>query len=141
MTAGTGRTWARVAASLISGVALFQIALALGAPLGAAAWGGAEAVLSPARRVSSGVAALVLILSALIVSGRAGLLTRTPGWMRVFRVGVWVLVVQMALNTLANLASSSPWERYLMSVLTLALCILCVGVARSPVPAMAVDDT
>jgi hypothetical protein len=135
MTAGTGRTWARVAASLLSGVALFQIALALGAPLGAAAWGGAEAVLSPERRVSSGVAALVLILSALIVSGRVGLLTRTPGWMRVFRVGVWVLVVQMALNTLANLASPSPWERYMMSVLTLTLCVLCVGVARSPVPA------
>ena len=71
----------------------------------AAAWGGAEVVLSPERRVSSGVAALVLILSALLVSGRAGLLTRTPGWMRVFRVGIWVLVVQMALNTLANLAS------------------------------------
>jgi hypothetical protein len=79
------------------------------------------------------VAALILLLAALIVTGRAGMLKRTPGWMRLFRVGVWVLVVQMALNTLANLASSSPWERYLMSVVTLMLCGLCVSVARSPV--------
>jgi NADH:ubiquinone oxidoreductase subunit K len=124
---------ALVAAGLFSGVALFQIALALGAPLGAAAWGGAETVLSPERRVSSGVAALILILSALIVCGRAGMMKRTRGWMRLFRVGVWVIAVQMALNTLANLASSSPWERYMMSVLTLTLCALCVRVAKSPV--------
>ncbi len=133
MTAGKGKALALAAASGFVGVALFQVALALGAPLGAAAWGGAETVLSPERRASSGVAALILVLAALIVCGRAGMLGRTRGWMRVFRVGVWVLVAQMGLNTLANLASSSPWERYLMSVLTLALGALCVGVARSPV--------
>ncbi|MFL5354265.1 hypothetical protein [Archangium sp.] len=134
MTAGSPRTWALAAASGFSGVALFQVALALGAPLGAAAWGGAERVLSPEHRVGSGVAALILCLSALIVCGRAGLLKRTPGWMRLFRAGTWVLAAQMALNTLANLASASPWERYLMSVLTLTLCVLCLGVTRSPVP-------
>ncbi len=137
MTVRTGRTLAVAAASGFAGVALFQIALALGAPLGAAAWGGAESVLSPERRVSSAVAALVLLLAALIVCGRVGMLSTARGWMRVFRVGVWVLVAQMALNTLANLASPSPWERYLMSVLTVALCALCVGVARSPAPAPA----
>jgi hypothetical protein len=124
---------ALAAAGGFSAVALFQVALALGAPLGAAAWGGAEVVLSPERRVSSCLAALILLLAALTVCGRAGLLSTARGWMRLFRVGVWVLAAQMALNTLANLASSSPWERYLMSVLTLALGALCVGVARSPV--------
>jgi hypothetical protein len=124
---------ALAAASLFVGVALFQIALVCGAPLGAAAWGGAESVLSPERRVSSAVAAGVLLLAALMVCGRAGMLSTARGWMRLFRVGVWVLVVQMALNTLANLASPSLWERCIMTPLTVALCALCIGVARSPV--------
>ena len=136
MTAERGRRMAQGAAVGLVGVALLQVALALGAPLGAAAWGGAERVLSAERRVGSALAASLLLLFALVVCGRAGLLWRAPGWMRVFRVGAWVLVAQLALNTLANLASPSPWERYGMSVLTLALCALCVGVARSPVPAM-----
>ncbi len=120
-----------VAATGFVAVAVFQVALALGAPLGAAAWGGAETVLSPERRVSSGVAAVILLVEALIVCGRAGMLGTTRGWRRVFRVGIWVVVVQLALNTLANLASSSPYERYGMSLLTLALAGLCAGVARS----------
>lgn len=133
ISAGTVRAMALAASTGFSGVALFQIALAFGAPLGAAAWGGTETVLSPERRGSSGVAALILLLAALTVCGRAGMLKTTRGWMRLFRVGAWVLVVQMALNTLANLASPSPWERNVMSALTLMLGALCVGVARSPV--------
>jgi hypothetical protein len=77
------------------------------------------------------VAALILLLAAVIVCGRAGILKVTRSWMHVFRVGIWVLVAQMALNTMANLASSSAWERYLMSGLTLTLGILCLGVAIS----------
>ncbi len=124
-----------VAATGFVAVAVFQVALALGAPLGAAAWGGAESVLSPERRVSSGVAAVILLVEALIVCGRAGMLAKTAGWMRVFRVGIWVVVAQLALNTLANLASSSPYERYGMSLVTLALAGLCAAVARSTVGA------
>ena len=53
--------------------AAFQAALALGAPLGRAAWGGAyEGQLPMGLRIASGVAVGVFVLAALIVLGRGG---------------------------------------------------------------------
>ena len=78
-----------------------------------------------------------LLVSAAIALGRAGMLMVGSGWMRVFRVGIWLLVIQLALNTLANVASSSPYERFGMSVVTLVLWVCCLGLARSPVPTAA----
>ena len=53
--------------------AAFQAALALGAPLGSASWGGTyEAQLPMGLRIASGVAVGVFMLAALIVLGRGG---------------------------------------------------------------------
>ena len=53
--------------------AAFQAALALGAPLGSASWGGAyEGQLPMGLRIASGVAVGVYVLFALIVLGRGG---------------------------------------------------------------------
>jgi len=53
--------------------AAFQAALALGAPLGSASWGGAyEGQLPTGLRTASGVAVCVYVLFALIVLGRGG---------------------------------------------------------------------
>jgi hypothetical protein len=53
--------------------ATFQAALALGAPLGSASWGGAyEGQLPMGLRIASGVAVGVYVLFALIVLGRGG---------------------------------------------------------------------
>ena len=53
--------------------AAFQGALALGAPLGSASWGGAyEGQLPMGLRFASGVAVCVLVLFALIVLGVEG---------------------------------------------------------------------
>ena len=54
-----------IAAVLLSGMAGFQIALAAGAPWGAAAWGGASpGVLPRGLRVSSAGSGLVYVLLA-----------------------------------------------------------------------------
>lgn len=54
-------------------IAVFQVALAAGAPLGQASWGGAHHRQLPTRlRVASAVAVGVWVLAALIVLGRAG---------------------------------------------------------------------
>ena len=109
--------------------AAFQAALALGAPLGSASWGGAhEGQLPMGLRIASGVAVGVFVLAALIVLGRAGFrdVPPTHGFLR---WGTWVLVVLMFLGALENFASSSGWERFGWGPFTLILAVLCLFVA------------
>ena len=109
--------------------AAFQGAIALGAPLGSASWGGAyEGQLPVGLRIASGIAVGVYVLAALIVVGRAGFrgVPLTQGFLR---WGTWVLVVLMFLGALENFASSSGWERYGWGPFALILALLCLFVA------------
>jgi hypothetical protein len=111
-------------------IASFQAALALGAPLGRAAWGGATAVLPARLRRASAVAVGIWLLAALIIVARAGLVVGLPG--EVLIVGAWVLVVVSALGAIVNVASSSPWERFGWGPLAAVLAVLSTVVASSP---------
>jgi len=63
--------WGTAFAVWACGVGLFQVALAVGAPWGAAAWGGANAgVLPTGFRVASGVSAFVWAGVAAVAAGR-----------------------------------------------------------------------
>jgi hypothetical protein len=125
---------ARVAAVVtaigFAGIAIFQLALAVGAPWGHAAWGGSNARLSTAQRSASAAAVVFYAAAALIVLGRAGIL-RARGNTALFRWGTWFLAVAMAIGALPNLASQSRWENFIFGPLALVLAILCVVVARS----------
>jgi hypothetical protein len=105
---------------------VFQAALAVGAPLGEAAWGGGNAHLSSGQRVASAVA-VVVFLGAIVVLRRCAA-GRTE---RRYRWGTWALAGVMTASGLLNAASASPWERYLLAPLALGLAALCVVVARS----------
>jgi hypothetical protein len=112
-------------------IALFQIALAAGAPLGHASWGGAHAGQLPTGlRVASAVAVGVWALAALIVLGRAGFAV-SPLPASFTTRGAWILVGVLAVGALMNLASPSAWERFLWGPFTLILAVLCLLVARS----------
>lgn len=123
----------RVAVAAATGsliVALFQITLILGAPFGAAAFGGANAGQLPQEwRIASAVSACVWLLAALIVLARGGLAI-APLPKAVSRWGTWVVVGFLALGTVLNLASSSPWERFGWAPFALTLMILCIILAR-----------
>jgi hypothetical protein len=127
------RSARRVAGTAAGGfflVASFQVALALGAPFGRAAFGGADAGrLAPDLRLVSTVAAAFWLLAAVHALSRGGVTSRFPraGNRRV----TWVLVVVTTVGALMNAASSSPWERYGWAPCTLALAILCLLLARS----------
>jgi hypothetical protein len=111
------------------GLAAFQGALALGAPLGAASWGGAyEGQLPMGLRIASGVAVGVYVLAALIVLGRAGF-RGVPLRYGFLRWGTWVLVGLMFVGALENFASSSVWERFGWGPVSLILALLCLFVA------------
>lgn len=115
-----------------AGLAVFQLLLAAGAPFGEAAWGGThEGQLPPGLRVGSGIAIVVYGVAAAVLLARAGFRVRfVPR--TVARVGSWTLVALLTLGALANFASQSPWERFLLGPVTLLLAGLCLVVARGP---------
>lgn len=111
-------------------ITIFQAALALGAPLGRAAWGGTRTHLPRGLRIASAVATVFWALAALIVLGRAEFqISPIPD--TVARWGTWVLVGVLLVGALMNFASSSPWERFLWGPLALVLAVLCFVLARS----------
>src|SRR5438477_11265241 len=97
-TAGTAeRAAAAAAATGFSLLATFQLLLALGAPLGHAAWGGAQERLPSGLRIASAFAAVVFVVAALVVLGRAGCrIARVP--LSVPRWGLWVPVPVLAIT-------------------------------------------
>lgn len=133
MTSRGSRPTRRVAGVLAAGflvVASFQAALALGAPLGRAAFGGAHAGTLPLEfRVASAVAAGFWALAALHALSRGGVTRRFPRL--AYWRATWLLAGLTAVGALMNAASSSPWERFGWAPFTLGLSILCVLLARS----------
>jgi hypothetical protein len=127
----TSRAVAIAAAIGFLVIAAFQASLALGAPLGRAAWGGTHTHLPTRLRVGSAVAVVVWLMASAIVLGRAGIdVVLLPAG--VLRWGTWVLVGVLLIGTIMNLASKSPWERFLWAPLAFAVAILCFILARSP---------
>jgi hypothetical protein len=127
---------AAVAAVLIAAVAAFQVALAAGLPLGEATMGGrastVDGVLKPPYRAIALVSAVVLVLAAWIVLGRAGTVPvflggQALGW------AAWVVAGFMALNTVTNLSGRHPLERRGMASITL-LGALLVGYVAYAAP-------
>jgi len=120
-----------VASVLLSVVAIFQIALALGAPWGDAAWGGANTGVLPRRlRIASGVVGLVVYpLIGCFVLASAGLITAdwVPG---TGAVGMWALASVFTLGAVANFASRSKRER-IWGPVSLVIAVCCGLIAAA----------
>jgi hypothetical protein len=127
------RTAAVVAAIGFLAIALFQLALALGAPLGRAAWKGSHVRLPRGLRIASAFAVVFWVLAALVVLGRAGL--ASPLSLPIARWGTWILVGLLPLGAVMNVASPSKWERFVWGPVALILAVLCFVVARGATPA------
>jgi hypothetical protein len=114
-------------------IAAFQLALALGAPLGRAAWGGGHTRLPVRLRVSSAVAVLVWAVAAVIVLGRVGLgpLALPTA---VYEWGTWLLVVVLILGAIVNFVSRSRWERFFWAPFSVILAVMTLVVALSTGP-------
>lgn len=130
----SARTAAGAAAAGFLAIASFQAALALGAPLGRAAWGGAHTQLPTGLRIASAFAIGVWVLAALIILGRAGFEV-SPLPPAFVRWGTWALVGVLPLGAIMNFASPSIWERLLWGPVALILAGLSLIVARGgPAP-------
>jgi len=122
-----------VAACLLGVVVLFQLALAAGAPWGAAAYGGRAELddgrLPPRYRVASAGTAVILAGALWLVLAAGAVISPTPIAENVLGVGAWVLVGLFALNTVGNLAGRHPVERWGAGGITAVLTILCAWIA------------
>lgn len=125
-----------VAAVLLVAVAVVQLALVFGAPWGDHVYGGRAETdngrLSSRYRAMSAAAVPILLLSAVIVLSRAGVVSwfASDGWVA---VGVWVVLAYLVLNTMANLASTSGVERFGMGSVSAvaAICTLVVALSST----------
>ena len=72
----------------------------------------------------------MIALFAAVVAAKAGYL-KLPGPRRIVDVGVWVVGVYFALNTVGNLASMSGLERAIFTPVSLVLSVLAFCLART----------
>ena len=112
-------------------LAAFQASIALGAPVGRAAWGGRNSGPLPHNlRVASAVSAFVYMFACLIVLDRAGMpVIDFPG--SIAEWGTWALAALLAVGAVMNLASSSPYERFGWAPFAAVMALLALLLALS----------
>ena len=122
---------AAVSACVVLGaLAVFQLLLVLGAPLGRFAWGGQHRVLPVSLRVGSVVSIVIYAFIATVVLARADLVSPDiPEG--VVRAATWVVAAYFFVGIGLNLASRSKPERAVMAPVSGVLCALCAVVAIS----------
>ncbi len=106
-------------AAMIVALAVFQIALATGAPLGRFAWGGAQARLPVGLRIGSAVSIPIYGACAAIILDRAGIVDVVGD--DVSRIGAWVIAGFFSLGVVMNAISRSKPERFTMTPVALVL--------------------
>lgn len=110
-------------------IAVFQVLLALGLPLGEFAMGGYYKVLPYKLRVASAINAIILLVMGVVFLQHTNVIN-------IFNVLptnilVWVITVFLGLNTIANLISRSTKEKYVMTPLSSIAFILCFMISLS----------
>ncbi len=105
-------------------VALFQLALAYGAPWGQWTLGGQYPGKLPlAVRFGAMIQSALLLAMAASVLHRAGVIESWPGWT------FWPAMALTALTLIGNLITPSPRERRLWAPVTAAMLVSGLGVA------------
>ena len=114
---------------ILSLLAVFQLALALGAPLGRFAWGGQHRVLPGRLRIGSLVSIVIYAITAVLALDRVGLIDVVPDV--VSTVGMWVVFAYFVIGIPLNAISRSKPERYVMTPVVTVLAVLSLLVALS----------
>ena len=112
-----------VGAVVLAGLAWFQLALALGAPWGRAAYGGAIERPTGRMRGSSAVASVVWAVVALVVLRRGGHAVPqvVPG--RAVPVVMWIAIGLLAVGVVLNTITPSKLERIIWAPASLVMLV------------------
>jgi hypothetical protein len=118
---------AAVGAAILGCLAVFQLLLLTGAPLGRFAWGGQHVVLPTGLRIGSAVSIVLYGAFALLILQAAGAFAVLPrGFVE---VALWVLTAYFAVGIALNAASRSRPERLVMTPTVLVLTLVCLVLA------------
>jgi hypothetical protein len=124
---------AALAVALLALAVVFQFGLAVGAPWGAAAYGGRatsdDGTLPMAFRFGSAVATLVLLGAIWVVLASVSVVARGPVSWTSLTVILWVFAALFVLNTLGNARGRHPMERWGAGTVTAVLAVLCALIA------------
>lgn len=113
--------------ALLGLLAVFQVLLIVGFPLGRFAWGGHNEVLPARLRLGSALSVLIYAAFAAVALDRSGLISLLPAPADV--VAMWIVAAYLLLSVLPNLASKSRDERRLMAPTSLVLASLAIAIA------------
>lgn len=108
-------------------LAVFQLALVLGAPIGRFAWGGQHEVLPARLRIGSAVSIVIYAVIAVLALDKAALVDVVPD--AVSTVGMWIVFGYFVLGIGLNAISRSRAERLTMTPLCAVLAVLSLLVA------------
>ena len=109
-------------------LAIFQLLLIAGLPLGQFVWGGRHEVLPTHLRIGSALSIALYLVFALLVLERAEL-TSFISSASFIGVAVWVLTGYFTLGVIMNGISRSRSERLVMTPVSLVLAGRCLVVA------------
>ena len=120
---------ARAAAIVMVGVAVFQVALVLGAPWGAYTQGGeAEGALDTSGRALAAVSCVILLVmaAAILARVREGPMKGAPR--RLVAALAWFTTIYTGVAVVLNLATHSSSERAVFAPTAILLFVLVVTV-------------
>ena len=117
---------AMVGTGVLGALAVYQILLAAGLPLGRAAWGGKHKVLPRNLRIGSLAAVGILGIAGWMLLARAGLMAPGSESLAV-RILAWTFAAYFGLNVAMNLASKSRIERLVMTPVA-AVVVACFAI-------------
>ena len=118
-----------IVAILFVSIAVFQVLLSLGYPLGEYAMGGYYKVLPKKLRIAGAVNALILLFMGFVFLQHANVFIGV-GFLST-NILVWVITIYLGINTIANLISRSKKERFVMTPLSCFTFVLCLFIALS----------
>jgi hypothetical protein len=130
MMGGSIQWAAMIIMILLAGIAVFQVLLTFGFPLGEATMGGKYKILPKPLRCASAVSTIILLVMGLVYLQRANVISLNIAFLPTNPL-VWFFTGYLGINTLANLASKSKKERLIMTPISAIACILGVFVATS----------
>jgi hypothetical protein len=114
-----------ISAVIFLGIAIFQVLLSLGYPLGEATMGGYHKILPNRLRVASAFSAMILLFMGFVFLQHAKVISTGANFVST-NILVWVITGYLALNTVANLASKSKKERLIMTPISSFAFLLCL---------------
>ena len=116
-----------VTVGLLAALAVLQMLLVAGLPLGRLAWGGQHEVLPVGYRIGSIVSIALYAVFAVLVLQAAGVLSVLPDG--IVHVAIWMLTGYFVLGIAMNAASRSRPERLVMTPVVLLLAAGCLVLA------------